>query len=629
MQDAKEQVRQAVDIVDLTGSYMALRRQGRGYVAICPWHDDTRPSMQINPDRQSFKCWVCDIGGDIFSFLMKIEGIDFREALEMLADRAGIDLAPQRKLQGQDTQFDRRNLYKAMAWAEGEFHQCLLKSPEADVARRYLIDRNINQESIEKFRIGFAPNEWDWLLGRAKQAGGAPAVLERVGLVAKRQKGEGFYDRFRGRLMFSIRDPRSRTIAFGGRVLPGVGEENPDRPEAKYINSPETPLFSKSGQLYALDLAKDGISSEHGIVVMEGYTDVIMAHQHGITNAVAVLGTALGERHVPLVRRFTDRITLVLDGDEAGQKRTMQILDELLALFVAQEIDLRILTLPQGGDPCDVIASQGSEHFRQLLSTAVDALEHKIATVTNGLALVSGRGTEKGRAPSTHASAQAVEEILGTIARAFPAGGSAESVGLVREQHVMSRVARQFGLGEDTIRTRLKAIRRDQASRNRPKFSDRQQPTTPELTPRSERLILSAWEKELLELILHQPAVLSQLAETLPSEEIPNAFCREVYDRSLKMHRAGKTPTFEQLMLSTDDNDEKNLLVECDELGQEKSSSDTEQRVKDLLASIAQQKQEAWQQSQLAELKQNQLDPEHEQEVLTDLFNAFKKKNEQ
>jgi len=616
MQDAKEQIRQAVDIVDLMGGYMAMRREGRGYVALCPWHDDSRPSLKINPDRQTFKCWPCDIGGDIFSFVMKIEGVDFREALEMLADRAGIDLAPQRKQGDQDSQFDRRNLYKAMAWAEGEFHQCLLKSPEAEPARQYLLERGINDESIQRFQLGFTPAKWDWLLGRAQQAGGAPAVLERVGLVAKRQAGEGFYDRFRGRLMFSIRDARSRPIAFGGRVLPGVGESNPDRPEAKYINSPETPLFSKSEQLYALDLAKEGISSEQGIVVMEGYTDVIMAHQHGITNAVAVLGTALGERHVPLVRRFTDRITLVLDGDEAGQTRTMQILDELLALFVAHEINLQILTLPTGGDPCDVIASQGSEHFRQLLSTAVDALEHKIAAVTNGLAL----------APGTHASAQAVEEILGTVARAFPTGGSASSVGLLREQQVMSRLSHKFGMGEETIRTRLSAIRREQASRNRPKFSSQQQSTTQEVAPRSEHLVLSAWEKELLELLLHQPEVLPQLADGLPAEAIPNAFCRQVYEQSLELHRAGSAPSFEQLMLATEDNEEKNLLVECDELGQEKSSSDTEQRVKDLLALVAKQKQQAWQYSQLAELNQNRLDPEHEQEVLAELFNTYKRR---
>ena len=629
MQDAKEQIRQAVDIVDLAGGYMALRRQGRGYVALCPWHEDSRPSLQINPERQSFKCWVCDIGGDIFSLMMRMEGLDFREALEMLADRAGIDLASQRGQgggQSGDNPFDRRNLYKAMAWAESEFHQCLLQSPEAEVARQYLVERGINQESIEKFQLGFAPNSWDWLLKRAQQAGGSPAVLERVGVVGKRQTGKGFYDRFRGRLMFSIRDARSRPIAFGGRVLPGIGNENPDRPEAKYINSPETPLFSKSEQLYALDLAKDSIKGgqgkggpgkgEQGIVVMEGYTDVIMAHQHGVTNAVAVLGTALGERHVPLVRRFTDHITLVLDGDEAGQKRTMQILDELLALFVAQEIDLQILTLPTGTDPCDVIASQGREHFQQLLSTAVDALDHKIVAVTNGLA----------EQPGTHAASQAVEEILGTVVRAFPTGGSASSVALVREQQVMSRLSRQFGIGEETIRTRLIAKRREQASRNRTDFSNRQDSQAhPQTTQRAERLVLTAWEKELVELILHQPEVLPQLAAALPAEEITNLFCRQLYQRSLELLQAGKSPSFEQLMLGTDDSEEKNVLVECDELGSQKSSSDTEQRVADLLEGRRKDRLDQEHSEIMATFHQKKLDSQQEDQELDQFFSNLKK----
>ena len=620
MQDAKEQIRQAIDIVDLIGGYLQLRRQGRNYVALCPWHDDSKPSLTINPQRQSFKCWPCDIGGDIFTFLMKIEGVDFREAIEMLADRAGIDLAPRKQqASGGDDRFDRRNLFKAMAWAEDKFHQCLLNSPEAEPARAYLADRGINEDSVKKFHIGFAPHRWDWLLGLAQQVNATPAVLERVGLVGKRQQGEGYYDRFRGRLMFSIRDTRSRPIAFGGRVLPGVGDANPDRPEAKYINSPETPLFSKSAQLYALDLAKDAISDESGIVVMEGYTDVIMAHQHGIGNAVAVLGTALGERHVPLVRRFTDRITLVLDGDEAGQNRTMQILDELLALFVKQDVDLQILTLPTGADPCDVIASQGREAFTKLLSTSVDALDHKIAAVTNGLA----------SQPGTHAAAQAVEEILGTVARAFPSGGSASSVALLREQQVLAKISRRFGIGDDMIRTRLTAKRREQVSRNRTRYVDQpQQPVPVSAIPREERLKLAAWEKELLELLLHQPQVLPQLSKELRAEDIPNPFCRQMYTRALELTVAEQTVSFQTLIAATDDNDEKNLLVECDELGEQKSTSDTEQRVKDLLTLIAKQKQDAWQHSQVAELKQNQLDPEHEQEVLAELFDALKQNHE-
>jgi DNA primase len=258
LQYAKEQIRQSIDIVDLIGGYVALRRQGRGYVGLCPWHDDARPSFQVNPDRQSFKCWVCDIGGDIFSFVMRAEGMEFREALELLAERAGVSLAPVGRPEGQaDNPFERRNLLKAMAWAEEQFHQCLLRSPAAEPARRYLADRGVNDASIAAFHIGFSPNEWDWMLKRGATANWQPAVLERVGLIGKREAG-GYYDRFRGRLMFSIRDARSRPIAFGGRVLPEFARDN----DAKYVNSPETPLFNKSSELYALDAARDAIAKE-------------------------------------------------------------------------------------------------------------------------------------------------------------------------------------------------------------------------------------------------------------------------------------------------------------------------------------------------------------------------------
>ncbi len=608
LQDAKEQVRQAVDIVELVGGYMQLRRQGRGYVALCPWHDDSRPSLQVNPERQSFKCWVCDIGGDIFSFMMRMEGLEFREALEMLAERAGIELT--QRQQG-DSQFDRRNLHQTMAWAEQLFHRCLLQSPQAEPARKYLIERGINDQSVQKFQLGFAPQSWDWLLKQATQEQISPDVLQRVGLVRQRDSG-GHYDYFRGRLMFSIRDVRSRAIGFGGRFLPGVSAEN----DAKYLNSPETPLFSKSGQLYALDVAREGIAREKNIVVMEGYTDVIMAHQHGVDHAVAVLGTALGERHVPLVRRFTDSIVLVLDGDEAGQKRTMQILDDLLALFVAQEIDLQILTLPQGTDPCDVIATQGSDAFRHLLSTSVDALEHKIQAVTNGLA----------SAPGTHRSAQAVEEILGTLARAFSAQGGASSTALVRQQQVMMRLSRQFGISEEILRSRLEARRREQSSQTRMPVHS----STDEVHfQRAERLELSAWEKELIELLLHQPEVLPTLAASLRVDHIENDFCRKIYQQAIAMLEAGQVVSFEQLMLATDDSEEKNLLVECDELGLKKLGSNETGRIPaDLLAQLEQRKLQQRHSNQEAEFHEKTLPQQQEDESLGNLFKDLKQKQE-
>lgn len=609
LQDAKEQVRQAVDIVDLVGSYMALRRQGRNFVGLCPWHDDSRPSFQVNPERQSFKCWVCDVGGDVFSFIMRAEGLEFREAMEMLADRAGITLGAKPQAAG-GNQFDKRNLLAALAWAEREFHQCLLQSPTADMARAYLTDRGISDESIRRFHLGFSPDSWQWLLDKAQSTDFSPAVLERVGLVLKSDKGGGYYDRFRGRLLFSIRDARSRPIAFGGRILPGATPSNPERTEAKYINSPETPLFNKSSELYALDLARDAITKEQGLVVMEGYTDVIMAHQHGITNAVAVLGTALGEKHIPLVRRFTDSVTLVLDGDEAGQTRTMQILDELLALFVAHEIDLRILTLPTGADPCDVISSQGSEAFRERLTQSLDALDHKIFAVTNGLE----------SAPGTHRTALAVEEIIGTLARALPANAHATSSSLVREQQVFARLSRQFGIGEETLRTRLTAVRREQSSRAPRRATIQATVST------SEKIALLPWERELLELVVHEPALLPQLVDQISVDEIPHDVCRAVYAQAVNLMHAGQIPTFDQLMLATNDPEVKNLLVDCDETGREKKASDIQLRVSDLLALLEQKKQAARHQSAMSEFSQKRLDPGNEDQALDAMFQDLKRK---
>jgi DNA primase len=610
LQDAKEQVRQAVDIVDLVGGYVGLRRQGRGYVALCPWHDDSRPSLQVNPERQSWKCWVCDVGGDVFSWVMRAEGLEFREALEMLAERAGVSLAPERakpQAAGGESQFDRRTLLKAMAWAEEQYHLCLLRMQEAEPARQYLTERGITSESAAKFRLGFAPNEWDWLVKRAPAAGIPEAVLERVDCAVRREGG-GCYDRFRGRLMFSIRDVRSRPIAFGGRALPGIARED----DAKYINSRETPLFNKSSQLYALDLARDGIAREKGVLVMEGYTDVIMAHQHGVDHAVAVLGTALGEKHVPLVRRFTDSITLVLDGDAAGQTRTMGILDNLLALFVAHEIDLKILTLPDGADPCDVIRSHGSDQFRRLLAQSTDALQHKIAAVTNGL--VPGA--------DAHRSSQAVEAILATLARALPAA-TASSASLMREQQVLVRIARQFGVGEDSLRTRLKALR--QASARAVRGSRRSAGEEHENRAKPQAAA-SAWERELIEIILHQPEALEEILAHVGEEDVESPLARDLFTLAIERHHAGETPTFDRLMTAVDDERAKNLLVDCDEQGTRKNTSNADQRLADVLAAVARRRLDAGHQATLAQFKQNQLDPEQEDRALAALFDDLKRR---
>jgi DNA primase len=618
-QDAKELVKQAVDIVDLVGGYLQLRRQGRGYVGLCPWHDDTRPSMQVNPDRQSFKCWVCDIGGDVFSFTMKMENVEFREALEMLADRAGVSLAPAQSGPAAvpGSAGDKKTLFAALAWAEERYHRALLDSAEGEVARRYLGERGISPESIARFRLGFSPSGWDWLLRQGPQAGFSAAVLERVNLITPRKNGEGWYDQFRGRVMFPIRDVRSRTVAFGGRVLPelAVAETRDDYRPAKYVNSTETPVYSKSHELYALDRARDAIQRLQQVIVMEGYTDVITAHQNGVENAVAACGTAMGEGHLKLLRRFTDSVALVLDGDEAGRKRA----GELLELFVASPIDLRILTLPGQLDPCDFISSHGSDAFRELLQRAPDALEHKLQSVTSGMML---------SADNTHGVAKAVELVLDTLARVRSAIGEATSDSIVREQGILGRLSRRFHLPEEGLRTRLADLRRGAA-----KGSQRPLRVQDEVADDSARPSLSPWEREALELMLTGPAMAATLAEELDEVDFASDDARELLClvRQLADERGNRAddaggPTFERLMLVANDERLKNLLVELDEQGLGRSTADPDVRRNDLLAARARKQSEASQRQQIDQLRRGDYHAGAEDRAVAALFEARKRR---
>lgn len=594
--DAKERIRQSIDIVDLVGQYIQLRRQGRNYVGICPWHDDSRPSLNVNQQRQSWKCWVCDVGGDIFSFVMKAEGLEFREALELLAEKAGVDLRPQHTgvTPQSSAGSEKKQLLDVMAWAEEQFHRCLLESPEADPARRYLAERGLSGETVRKFHLGFSPNRWDWLLERARAKQFHPKLLERAGLAIPRDMDGGHYDRFRGRVLFSIRDSRSRPIAFGGRVLPQFADER----TAKYINSPETPLFSKSRELYGLDAARDGIAREKHVVVLEGYTDCLMAHQHGLTNMVAVLGTALGEAHLQVLRRFTDCIVLVLDGDDAGRRRTNEIIDALLAMFVKNQIDLKILTLPEGLDPCDFIASQGSEAFRHLLAGAVDALEHKFRSVTHGLDLST----------DTHRATEAVEQVLGTLAQLRPAAAGAASPALLREQQMLGRIAREFRLPEEQLRYRLTALRKSRQAR--PAQTRRHEAESP--APAQAPEPLTAWDRDLLALVLLDPSYITRIEAAPDRPDFSSNAARRIYRRCVELLHNNEPVEFNRLLLEFDDPETKSMLVSLDEFchDEERHRGDRELWIQDLLHSAGRRRAEERRRHLLAAAKSNDGDAE-------------------
>ncbi len=597
--DVKEQIRQATDIVDLIGAYLPLRRQGRNYVARCPWHDDTRPSLQVNPERQSWKCWVCDDGGDVFSFVMKQERVDFREALQILADRAGVQLRAKAQSQAAPgSPQDKRTLLKAMQWAEQQYHQCLLHSSQAESARGYIRQRGIEQSSIERFQIGFAPEGWQWLLDRARSAGFSAGVLEAVGLCAKSDRSGKYYDRFRNRVIFPIHDLQDRTIGCGGRILP----EAADAKSAKYINSPETKLYSKSNQLYALNLARDAAVKQREIVVVEGYTDVIMAHQAGVENVVAVCGTALGPGHLRLLRRFADTIRLVLDGDEAGQRRT----NEILELFISAQADLRILTLPEGLDPCDFLLQQGAEAFRKLLDTALDALEHKARVATDGINLVN----------DTHRANQALEDILSTIAKA-PRQAEGRGTELrLREQQMLGRLARQFSLPEHELRSRLNDLRRQgeaRSARRREADHVERDGAAPKVRD------MDAREIELLEILILHPELVEQAIREIEFAHLRSDVVKQVYRTIQSIRDAGRTPDFGNVLTEMEDPHLKNIWVELDERAHAKAATaqeDAQVRLQGLIDDFRYAVLSRDRQQTLAALEAKSLDDQQEQAAL-------------
>ncbi len=591
--DAKEQVRQSVDIVEVLRNYMDLRPQGRDLVGLCPWHDDSRPSLRVNRERQYWKCWVCNVGGDVFSFIMRREGVGFREALEMLAERAGVVL-PSARPAAPGSPDDKRTLYQAAAWAEEQFHRYLLQAPEAEPARRYIAERQINSESVRRYRLGFSPNSWQWLLDRAKGTPYSPQVLEALGLASRSSRSGNYFDFFRGRLIFPIRDSQSRPVAFGARHLPGITQG--DGP--KYINSTETRLYRKSEQFYGLDVVRHYVEKHRRISIVEGYTDVILSVQHGIEDVVAVCGTALTEQHLRLLKRYADVVTLILDGDAAGQNQSNRILE----MFIAEQLDLRVLTLPDGLDPADYLARYGAESFRELAEGAVDALDYKIRNLLQGL--------DPSR--DTHRANQALEEILRVVSLA-PASNSLAAARL-REQQIIARLARLFHVLEPQLHARLAELRQTRRTTSKP--------VAPLAEPRWTCRSLPAWDCELLAILCVAPELTGAMSEAFAPSLVESPPARQIYELFLELFRSGQTPDAQTVMSRIEDLDLQSLLVELIEQADEKaerSEQTPSERLEELKLSYQRRQQELDRRRRLTALQQN-LDSQEELRVLEEMI---------
>lgn len=597
--DTKERVRAATDIVDLIGSKLELRRQGRNYVALCPWHRDSRPSLQVNPDKQIWKCWVCDIGGDVFNFLMQESGVSFSDALKSLAERAGIELVARKGQRSSDTPDSKSEMLRALKWAEQLYQEYLLNDPAAAAARDYLKSRGISENSVKLFGIGMSPNTWSAVVDGGAKHKFTTHVLEAAGLIIKRDRSTGHYDRFRNRLMFPIRDRDGKTIAFGGRILPGSDEK------AKYINSPETRLFQKHQQLYGLDIALTPIRTARQAIVMEGYTDVIVTRQHGIDNVVAVLGTALGSHHLKTLRHLCDSVVLLLDGDEAGQRRSAEVLE----LFLHAQMDVRVLCLPGGLDPADYVIEQGADALRGLIGTAVDALEFKLRSVSVGLDPLL----------DTHRANKAVESMLELLAKVPPEGLISNEAFRVRQNQVLPRLARQFSIPETSLRERLSQMRSRQARFKPREDSEREGAQQPARMTKSSEL--SPFERELLELIIVAPQVAPIALERVQSGWLECPAARAMLDAYEQLEFRGESLEFSNVLVSLEDSSLKSLLVTLHEQATAKlqyTRDSAEHRLRVLTQRMGERQEELKRQRQLNELQKG-MSEEQELDLLQQL----------
>lgn len=431
----KERVRDAADIVRVVGEHVALKPKGREYVGLCPFHDDHRPSMNVIPAKGIFHCFVCGTGGDVFSFVRRFHKMEFREALEYLAQKFGVTLTPRARGGEAPSGVSRTDLLEANAAAARFYRAVLIDEQHGRPGRELLSRRGISAEMSELFQIGLAPDRWDGLVLRVRQLGHDASVYADAGLLKRRDDG-GHFDVLRNRLIFPIQDQIGRVIAFGGRRMN-------DEDEPKYLNSPDTRLFRKSATLYALPQASRAIQSEDCAIITEGYTDAIACHQGGFPHAVATLGTALTREHAGILRRLCSKVVLLFDGDEAGQRAA----DRAVEIFFAEPLDVKIVTLSaftDAKDPDELLKREGGgEIFAKALAAAADLLPHRFARLR---ARTQGAGLS--------ALSRAIDEEIARLAEL-----GLRDVPPVRRAMIVKQLASLAGVDEETIRRAIPAGR--------------------------------------------------------------------------------------------------------------------------------------------------------------------------
>ena len=378
-----ERIRAASDIVDIIGAYLPLKKAGANFTALCPFHKEKSPSFNVNPHKQIFHCFGCHKGGDVFTFVKEYENIGFVDAVRRLAERAKIPLEFDQNPAEQQSRHLKDELLQIHEQIAQRWQNCLLNEAAGQMARDYLAKRGVSAEAIKLFRLGAAPDAWDDTVNWAKSKNYELPLVEKAGLIIRKEETGNHYDRFRGRLMFPICDEQGRVVGFSGRILSG------DEKVAKYVNSPETAIFTKSKIFFGLDKSKRALLDAQSAIVCEGQLDLIACFMAGVQNVVAPQGTAFTDQHARIIKRYVDEVILCFDSDEAGQNAAVRSLDHLLASGIA----VRVAVMPRPHDPDSFIKANGGEAFRKLVAGADGFFDYYL----NRLCAQNDAASDKGR----------------------------------------------------------------------------------------------------------------------------------------------------------------------------------------------------------------------------------------
>jgi DNA primase len=400
-QGTLDQIRAASDIVEVIGTYIPLKRAGGNFVALCPFHKEKTPSFSVNPHLQIFRCFGCQKGGNVFTFVKEYENIEFPEAVRRLAERARIPLEYESSPGEQQVRGLKEKLLEVHEQITQRWQNALANEAGGQIARDYLAKRTVAPEAVKIFRLGYAPDLWDDTVNWAKSKGYEASLVEKAGLILRKEGSDHYYDRFRGRLIFPICDEQGRVIGFSGRVLSG------DEKTAKYVNSPETPIFTKSKVFFGLDKSKRALLEAQSAVVCEGQLDLIACFMAGVQNVVAPQGTAFTAEHARILKRYVEEVVLCFDSDQAGQKAAVRSLDHLLASGLA----VRVAVIPPPDDPDSFIKAKGGAEFKKLIEAAAGFFDYYL----NRLCATNDTTSDKGRLAVLRLMAEAVHKTANVV----------------------------------------------------------------------------------------------------------------------------------------------------------------------------------------------------------------------